>query len=78
MAKHSLKISNLSVGVEKKPLILDKVNLNVSSGEIHLIMGPNGSGKSTLANTLVGSSEYSVKEGEALLNEVWFLLLIWE
>ena len=43
----TLKITNLHVGVEGKP-ILNGVNLRFNRGETHALMGPNGSGKSTL------------------------------
>ena len=45
---HSLKIMNLTVRVENK-VILNKFNLTINSGEIHVILGPNGTGKSTLS-----------------------------
>lgn len=34
--------------------LLDRVNIELKSGEIHGLVGPNGSGKSTLANILGG------------------------
>ncbi len=54
-----LKINNLKAKVDNK-LILDGLNLNIKSGEIHAIMGPNGSGKSTLANVLSGKKGYEI------------------
>ncbi len=47
--------------------ILKGLNLNVKSGEIHVIMGPNGSGKSTLANTIFASPRYIVTDGSIKL-----------
>ena len=44
-----IKIENLNVSVEEKE-ILKGINLEVKSGELHVIMGRNGTGKSTLAN----------------------------
>jgi len=42
------------------------VDLEIYSGEIHVIMGPNGSGKSTLANVIMGNPKYEITEGEIL------------
>lgn len=36
-------------------LILDRINISVSQGEIVTIVGPNGSGKSTLLKALIGA-----------------------
>ena len=44
--------------------ILQGINLEVKSGEIHAIMGPNGSGKSTLANVLSGRDGYEIVKGK--------------
>ncbi|QSA99104.1 Fe-S cluster assembly ATPase SufC [Methylococcus sp. EFPC2] len=57
-----LKIENLHVRVEDKP-ILKGINLTVNDGEVHAIMGPNGSGKSTLSHVLAGREGYEVTEG---------------
>ena len=60
-----LKINNLHTIAEddhdKK--ILKGLNLEINSGEVHVIMGPNGSGKSTLANTCFNSPRYIVTDG---------------
>jgi len=57
-----LKIENLHVNVRDKK-ILQGINLEIKSGEIHAIMGPNGSGKSTLSAVLAGREEYEITEG---------------
>lgn len=57
-----LKIKNLKASVENKE-ILKGVDLEVKSGEVHVIMGPNGSGKSTLAQVIAGHPLYKVEGG---------------
>lgn len=67
-----LSIRNLHASIQdekqKTKIILNGINLDVKPGEVHAIMGPNGSGKSTLANVLAGHKDYSVSEGEVLLD----------
>ena len=60
-----LSIDNLYVGVEGKS-ILNGINLDVKSGEVHAIMGPNGSGKSTLSSAIAGNESYEVIKGNIL------------
>ena len=65
MAK--LQIINLHVSVEGKE-ILKGVNLELNTGEFHVVMGPNGTGKSTLAATIMGHYKYQVTQGQILLD----------
>ena len=57
-----LKIDDLKVSVGDRN-ILKGLNLEINSGETHLIMGPNGAGKSTLGNVLMGHPEYKIDGG---------------
>ncbi len=62
-----LEIIDLHASVDGKE-ILKGVNLTLKGGEMHAIMGPNGTGKSTLSMVLMGSPNYEVTSGKALLN----------
>jgi Fe-S cluster assembly ATP-binding protein len=61
-----LVIKNLHASIEDKE-ILKGINLEVKAGEVHAIMGPNGAGKSTLASIIAGNENYTVTDGEILL-----------
>ena len=63
----TLRIRDLRAGIDGKQ-ILNGIDLEVSSGEVHAIMGPNGSGKSTLSHTLMGHPEYQVLGGSVTLD----------
>ena len=54
-----LKIKNLSAGIDGNK-ILNNINLDINSGELHVIMGTNGTGKSTLGNILSGKENYQI------------------
>ena len=61
-----LNIKKLQVNVDGKP-ILNGVDLEVKSGEVHAIMGPNGTGKSTLASALMGNPKFEVISGSVTM-----------
>jgi len=65
MSKKLLKINDLHVTIEDKN-ILQGLNLEINSGEIHTLLGPNGSGKSTLAYAIAGHPKYKVTKGKIL------------
>ncbi len=60
-----LVIQNLHAAIDGK-VILNGVDLEIKSGQIHAIMGPNGAGKSTLARVLAGDPAYEVLSGKVL------------
>src|SRR6056297_3229148 len=68
MARLELTNLHASVAEDDGEKILDGVDLEVESGEIHALMGPNGSGKSTTAKIVAGHPAYEVTEGKVLLH----------
>ncbi|THF69783.1 Fe-S cluster assembly ATPase SufC [Deinococcus sp. Arct2-2] len=66
---YQIEIRNLHASVGDMP-ILKGINLIIPRGELHAVMGPNGNGKSTLAKVIVGDPEYTVTEGEVLVDGV--------
>jgi Fe-S cluster assembly ATP-binding protein len=63
----SLEINNLHVSIGEQP-ILTGFSLTINKGEVHALMGPNGTGKSTLAKALAGHPDYTITQGEVLLD----------
>jgi Fe-S cluster assembly ATP-binding protein len=69
-----LKIEGLTAEIDGKQ-ILNGIDLEIPTGEIHAVMGPNGSGKSTLSYVLAGRDGYEVTGGTATFNGVDLLAL---
>jgi Fe-S cluster assembly ATP-binding protein len=68
MARLELINLHAEVAEEGGEKILNGVDLEVRSGEIHALMGPNGSGKSTTAKVIAGHPAYEVTDGEILIH----------
>ena len=51
MADYYIRLDNLSVGYQGKPLI-HNINIGINKGEIVTLIGPNGSGKSTILKSI--------------------------
>lgn len=60
---HKLSIKNLTASIEDK-VILKNFDLEIKSGEIHVIMGPNGTGKTTISKIIMGDCNYKILEGD--------------
>src|SRR6516165_3267085 len=53
-AEHIIEFSNVSFAYGRGPLVLDRVNFKVKSGEFLGLIGPNGGGKKTLLKLMLG------------------------
>ena len=63
----SLEIKNLHISIGDKPIVKG-LTLSIKSGEVHAVMGPNGTGKSTFAKAIAGHPDYTITEGDVLLD----------
>ena len=57
-----LEVQGLRASVGTREVVRG-IDLDVASGEVHVVMGPNGSGKSTLAHALMGRPGTTVTAG---------------
>lgn len=64
-----LDVQNLNAGLEDGKQILNDLNIQIGSGETHVLMGPNGAGKSSLGNTLMGNPVYNVTGGKIIFKD---------
>jgi Fe-S cluster assembly ATP-binding protein len=71
---HVLLIEGLRANVGSRE-ILRGIDLEVNSGEVHVVMGPNGSGKSTLSHVIAGRPGYEVTGGKVTLDGLDLLSL---
>ena len=62
-----LEIKDLHISIGDKPIVKG-FTLTIKQGEVHAIMGPNGTGKSTLAKAIAGHPDYSITQGDVLLD----------
>ncbi len=69
-----LRIEGLTAEIDGKP-ILQGIDLEVPTGELHAIMGPNGSGKSTLSYVLSGREGYEITGGSVTFDGIDLLAL---
>ena len=60
-----LAIKHLNVAVEGREILQD-INLNIGTGETHVLFGPNGSGKTTLLMAIMGFPRYQVTKGNII------------
>jgi Fe-S cluster assembly ATP-binding protein len=63
----ALEITGLEAGIDDRQILFG-IDLEIRSGEVHVVMGPNGAGKSTLSNVLMGHPSYVVTAGSILLD----------
>jgi Fe-S cluster assembly ATP-binding protein len=73
-SEHVLVVDGLHAKVAGRE-ILQGIDLEVRSGEVHAVMGPNGSGKSTLSHVIAGRPGYEVTGGTVTLDGVDLLAL---
>jgi Fe-S cluster assembly ATP-binding protein len=62
-----LEIKDLHISIGEKHIVKG-LNLTIKQGEVHAIMGPNGTGKSTFAKAIAGHPDYTITQGDVLMD----------
>ncbi len=68
MSDYALQLKDVSVAVNQRKII-NKVNLTVNEGELHVLLGANGCGKSSLLSAIMGLPPFEVTEGDIYYHE---------
>ncbi len=63
MSDFTLRVKNLSVGVEQQEIVRG-VDLSVEESELHVLLGANGCGKSSLLSAIMGLPPFELTTGE--------------
>lgn len=62
-----LQLRGVDIAVADKVICHD-INLDIASGEVHILVGPNGSGKSTLLCAIMGIKPFEIRRGTIALD----------
>jgi Fe-S cluster assembly ATP-binding protein len=63
----AIEIKDLHVAIGDKPIVKG-LSLTIKQGEVHAIMGPNGTGKSTFSKAIAGHPDYTITQGDVLID----------
>ena len=66
-----LQLRNLTIAYAGQPSLIERLEVTVPAGELHLLQGPSGCGKSTLLGVIGGTMDNAVQwSGRISLNGV--------